>query len=98
MDRKELLKGLTPEQIEKARSCKNNEELLELIRSENIELTDEQLEAVTGGCGGQPPTFGPCPMCNSNNVGSTYRYLKNFSRGGYDCECHDCGYCWFVDE
>ena len=47
--REELLKGLTEEQIAKVRACKNQEELLALAREEGIELTDEQLEAVSGG-------------------------------------------------
>ena len=47
--RDELLKGLTEEQIAKARACKNQEELLALAREEGIELTDEQLAAVSGG-------------------------------------------------
>jgi len=48
---KELLKGLTGEQIAKVKECKNNEELLALAKQEGIELTDEQLTAVSGGCG-----------------------------------------------
>ena len=48
---KELLKGLSSEQIEKAKHCKNNRELLELAKEEDIKLTEEQLEAVSGGCG-----------------------------------------------
>ena len=49
MTRNELLKGLTPEQIEKVKSCKNRDELLALAKAEGIELTNEQLEAVNGG-------------------------------------------------
>ena len=48
---KQLLKGLTPEQITKVKACKNSDELLALAKQEGIELTDEQLEAVSGGCG-----------------------------------------------
>ena len=48
---KDLLKGLSAEQIAKVKACKNNEELLKLAKEENIELTDEQLAAVSGGCG-----------------------------------------------
>lgn len=40
---------LTPEQLEKARACKSAEELIELAKSEGIELNDEQLEAIAGG-------------------------------------------------
>jgi len=47
--KKELLKGLSEEQIAKIRACKSQEELLALAKREGIELTDEQLEAVSGG-------------------------------------------------
>ena len=40
---------LTPEQLEKANACTNAEELLKLAAEEGIELTDAQMEAITGG-------------------------------------------------
>ena len=40
---------LTNEQKEKARACKTPEEILALARAEGYELTDEQLEGVSGG-------------------------------------------------
>ena len=45
----ELLKGLTEEQIARIKACKTQEEVLKLAKKEDIELTDEQLEAVSGG-------------------------------------------------
>ena len=45
----ELLKGLSEEQIAKVKACKNSKELLKLAKEEDIELSDEQLEAVNGG-------------------------------------------------
>ena len=52
--KKELLKGLTGEQIAKAKECKNQEELLKLAKAEGVELNDEQLAAVNGGaCSGE---------------------------------------------
>ena len=53
MDRSELLKGLTPEQIQKVKSCKSQEEILALAKAEGIQLTDEQLNTIAGGftCG-----------------------------------------------
>ena len=42
---------LTPEQQEKARACKTPEDVLALAKEGGIELTDEQLEAVSGGWG-----------------------------------------------
>jgi len=40
---------LTPEQQEKARACKTPEDVLVLAKEGGIELTDEQLEAISGG-------------------------------------------------
>ena len=40
---------LTPEQMEKARACKSAEELMELAKSEGVELSREQLDAISGG-------------------------------------------------
>lgn len=47
--KKELLKGLSEEQIAKVKACKTIEELLKLAKEEGIELTSEQLEAISGG-------------------------------------------------
>lgn len=49
--KQELLKGLTEEQIAKVKAWKNSEELLKAAKEEDIELNDEQLEVVNGGCG-----------------------------------------------
>ena len=40
---------LTPEQMEKARACKSADDLIELAKSEGIELNDDQLDAIAGG-------------------------------------------------
>ena len=47
--KEDLLKGLTEEQILKIKECKTSEELLALAKAEGISLTDEQLEAISGG-------------------------------------------------
>ena len=51
---KELLEksisGLSPELQEKARACQSMNELLELIAENDVELSDDALEAVAGGC------------------------------------------------
>ena len=65
--KQELLKGLTEEQIEKVRGCKNSEELLVLAKAEGIELTDEQLSIVSGGCS-STDTRKECPNCGSKNT------------------------------
>ena len=43
------LENLSPEQIEKAKACKTPEELFELAKAEGVELSDDQLEAVSAG-------------------------------------------------
>lgn len=43
------IENLSPEQLEKARTCKTSEELLALAKAEGIELSDEELSAVSGG-------------------------------------------------
>ena len=47
--KKEILEGLTEEQIAKARECKSQEELLALAAEEEVDLTEEQLKTVAGG-------------------------------------------------
>ncbi len=80
--RKELLKGLTEEQIKKVEACKSSEEILNLAKAEGIELTDEQLEVVSGG--GCFFTI-KCDKCGSKKV---ERYTS-VERGKY--ECKKCG-------
>ena len=89
--KKELLKGLTEEQIAKVKQCKNHEELLALAKAENIELTDEQLSAVSGGgaCSvvsdiGDKINPWDCPKCGAN------RPVKD----GKKYTCEKCGYTW----
>ena len=80
--KRDLLKGLNEKQIAKVKACKNQEELLELAKKEGIELTDEQLEAVSGGCGTYTVR---CPKCGSNiivdtltdNVNRARTYVEN---------------------
>ena len=51
--KEELLKGLTEEQIAKAKACDNASDLLQLAKDEGVELSDEQLSAIAGGaCSG----------------------------------------------
>lgn len=40
---------LTPELREKAKACKTPEELFELAKSEGIELSEDELDAINGG-------------------------------------------------
>ena len=43
------LEDLTPELQEKLKACETPEELMELVETEGIELTDEDLEGVAAG-------------------------------------------------
>ena len=82
--KEELLKGLSEEQIAKVKACKKQEELLALAKEEDVELSEEQLNAVSGGA--CTPTS--CPKCHSTNIGS-YWY------GGSDVyECRNCKHEW----
>ena len=42
-------KDLTPGQQAKAKACKTPEEMIALAKAEGYELSDEELQAVTGG-------------------------------------------------
>ena len=71
--KKELLKGLSEEQIAKIKACKSHEELLALAKEEGIELTEEQLAVVSGGgaCSvisdlGDDINPWDCPKCGAN--------------------------------
>lgn len=55
---------ISAEQLKKASESKSREDLLELAAQEGIELTDEQLEQVSGGWGDERR----CPQCNSDNI------------------------------
>ena len=81
--RKELLKGLTEEQIKKVEACKSSEEILALAKEEGVTLTDEQLEAVSGG--GCIMSTVKCDKCGSKNV----KLIRSIERGKY--ECKECG-------
>ncbi len=89
----ELLKGLTEEQIAKVKACKSTEEMLALAKNEGIELTDEQLEAVSGGC--SVPEMKPivCPQCGKSDYDE-----KTYTDGIYSITsytCKHCGRIWY---
>ena len=45
------IEGLSPELQEKARACKTKEELNAFIAENDLELPEDALELVAGGCG-----------------------------------------------
>ena len=38
-----------PELQDRLKSCKTTDEIIELVRTEGVDLTDEQLQALAGG-------------------------------------------------
>ena len=93
--KEEFLKGLSEEQIAKVKDCNNNEEILALAKQEGIELTDEQLEAVNGGCtrnmSAGRTRQGWCHKCNRY---VQCKWLKTHGgNGGTNyLKCPDCGH------
>ena len=41
--------SLSPEQQEKAKACKTAEDVLELAKDEGCDLSDDELESISGG-------------------------------------------------
>jgi hypothetical protein len=95
--RLELLKGLTDAQINKLARCKSAEEILELAKAEGVELNEEQLAAVSGGCGEKADPV-RCNKCGSLNC-EMYQTVLNVITKGYDYKwrCNDCGNEWLWD-
>ena len=93
--RKELLKGLTDEQIKKVEACKSADEIINLAKSEGVELTEEQLEAVSGG-GCFKKSKVKCPMCGADYESCFKEKVWDGSDGvsiiQYRCLC--CDYVW----
>ena len=95
--REELLKGLSEEQIKKVEACKSSEEVLNLAKAEGVELNEEQLEAVSGGCGGGKK----CPKCGSTNVKRKTEDVDLVEHQGPGSKviayiCKDCKHAWVV--
>ena len=90
---KDLLNGLTEEQIAKVKACKDQEEILNFAKAEGIEFSDEQLDSITGAGMCSDAAF-RYPNCGSSNVKSeSYKKGDVFS-WGYICTCKDCGHEW----
>ena len=67
----EYIKDLSPELQEKARQCKTKEELNAFIAENELELPEDALESVAGGCLTIKAT---CQKCGSDNIGITKRH------------------------
>ena len=88
---KELLKGLTEEQIAKVEACKSSEELLKLAKEEGVVLTDEQLAAVNGG--GCASTI-KCPKCGHDKYYKEQQIHKMDGSPVWFYVCKKCGFKW----
>ena len=62
------IEGLSPELQEKARACKTKEELNAFIAENDLELPEDALEAVSGGCGTSTPDTPPDEVDNTFSV------------------------------
>ena len=90
--KQDLLKGLTEEQIAKVKACKNQEEIMALAEQEDINLTEEQLDAINGGCFS---SSGKCGKCGSKNIEETY-HDRGYAGEYYTCKCKKCGHTWNI--
>ena len=88
--RKELLKGLSEEQIKKVEACKSPEEILSLAKAEGVELNEEQLAAVSGGACIE--CIIKCPKCVSGNWDDEYKEINHIKYRKF--KCNDCGHKW----
>ena len=62
MDRyKEMYEGLSDEMKKKVTECKTADDLMNLAKSEGIEFTDEQLDAISGGYNWLCSSLSDCP-------------------------------------
>ena len=91
--KKELLKGLSDEQIKKAKACKDTSELLRLAKEEGVELSEEQLEVVSGGFCSK--TTEPCPKCGSTSIKKEHRGNDVHMHTVFICK--KCKYEWDPD-
>ena len=90
--KEELLKGLSEEQIAKVKACKSQDEMLVLAKEEGVELTDEQLQAVSGGgCSTSAPVV--CPKCGSDQFRCVVARGENYTW----CSCLKCRTQWTVN-
>ena len=66
------------------------EEILALAKAEGVTLTDEQLEAVSGGACIE--CIIKCPKCGSGNWDDEYKEINHIKYRKF--KCNDCGHKW----
>ena len=93
---------LTPELLEKAKKCESYEEKMAFISENEIELTDEQMEALSGG-GGKAIERGlvkgkimTCRECKEGQMVKTGRTKPGKIFGDFwpdeEWKCNSCGF------
>ena len=90
--REDLLKGLSEEQIEKVLNCKSVDEILAVAKAEGVELTDEQLEAISGG-GCDAKQYFVCKFCGKTAAVP----LPVIPKKKIYYMCYDCRKTWEED-
>ena len=73
---------------QKARDCKTTDEIMELIADNDIELPEDILDNVAGGCG----SGYQCPSCKKMNLSKLENDKVLFS---HKFQCNDCGRVWY---
>jgi len=66
MNRKEFYNSLRGEVKEKIKACRSEEEMLAVLKEEQIELSPDLLESVSGGSQ-------PIPLRNEENSGNKFK-------------------------
>ena len=77
---------LSPEMQEKARQCKTKEELNALLAENDVELSEDALQAVAGGC---TEKTAYCLDCGSEDIGHSCEGSPPFYHDYY--YCRKCG-------
>ena len=87
----DILKGLTDDQRKKLEACKSREEFEALAKDELIQLSDEEIEQISGGersfwdwLFGKPLK---CPSCNSKDC----EEIEPNAYGTKMARCNVCG-------
>ena len=62
---------LSPEMQEKARQCKDMQELNALLAENDVELSEDALEAVAGGCESTVNYYYVCKLCGQKVAACT---------------------------
>ena len=87
---------LSPALIEKAKACNSYKERMAFIRDNEIELTDEQMEALSGGGDGNSGDAYRCSECAGGKMEETGKTKpgKIFGDLWPDVErkCNKCGH------